>query len=122
MSFSPEKKRLAKYLALNTVMMVVLYFVLQKAGFPIHYVYVGLGAVLGLGYVIYNRGFVGKDATPEMLPDTMSYEEKMDFIEQSKQRMKKSQWVLTLLIPIIVALMLDMLYLFVWSQLEAMLL
>lgn len=122
MSLSPEKKRLAKYLALNTVMMVALYFLLQKIGFPIHYVYVGLGGVLGLYYVIYNRGFAGKDATPDMLPSTMTYEEKLDFIEKSKQRMRKSQWVLTLLLPIIVALMLDMLYLFLWPQLEQMLL
>ena len=122
MSLSPEKKRLAKYLALNTVMMVALYFLLQKIGFPIHYVYVGLGGVLGLYYVIYNRGFAGKDAIPDMLPSTMTYEEKLDFIEKSKQRMRKSQWVLTLLLPIIVALMLDMLYLFLWPQLEQMLL
>ena len=122
MSVSPEKKRLAKYLALNTVMMVVLYFLVQRIGFPIHYVYVGLGVILGLFYVIYNRGFAGKDATPDMLPDTMSYEEKLEFIEQSKQRMRKTQWVLTLLLPIIVALMLDMLYLFLWPQLEQMLL
>ena len=117
MSFSPEKKRLARYLALNTVMMVALYFVLQRAGFPIHYVYVGVGVVLGFGYVIYNRGFVAKNATPDMLPSTMSYEEKMEFIEQGKQRMKKSQWVLTLLLPIIVSLMLDMVYLFLWPML-----
>ena len=122
MSVSPEKKILAKYLALNTVMMVVLYFLVQRIGFPIHYVYVGLGVILGLFYVIYNRGFAGKDATPDMLPDTMSYEEKLEFIEQSKQRMRKTQWVLTLLLPIIVALMLDMLYLFLWPQLEQMLL
>ena len=122
MSLSPEKKRVARYLVLNTVMMVVLYFLLQKAGFPIHYVYIGLGAVLGIGYVIYTRGFVGKDITPEMLPDTMSAVEKTEFIEGCKARMKKSQWVLTLIIPVLVALMLDMAYLFVWPWLESVLL
>ncbi|MBQ9132299.1 MAG: hypothetical protein IJX62_07505 [Clostridia bacterium] len=118
---SPEKKRLAWHLLLNTVILTVLYFVLQRANIPVHYVYVGAGAVLGLFYVIYNRGFVGKNATPEMLPDTMTPEEKQSFIRESRERMQRTQWVLTLLIPVTVAVLLDFVYLFFFPYVEALL-
>ena len=121
MSLSREKKRLAAYLVINTVLLSVLYFVLQGGGFPAHYVYVAVGAVLGFAYVIYNRGFVGKNATPDMLPDTMTAEEKQAFIENGKERMKKSEWMLTLLLPVVVAVLLDFVYLFFYPYLEALL-
>lgn len=121
MSLSREKKRLAGYLMINTVLLSVLYFVLQHAGFPAHYVYIGVGIVLGFAYVIYNRGFSGKNVTPDMLPDTMTAEEKQTFIEDSKERMKKSEWMLTLLLPILVAVLLDFMYLFFYPYLEALL-
>jgi len=73
-------------------------------------IYLIVGAILGIVYVIYNRGFSAKGVTPEMLPDTMSYEEKLAFIENGKQRLKRSRWMLTLILPIIVTLCIDMIY------------
>lgn len=120
MSLKPEKARLARFLVINTVLVSVLYFVLQYVGFPAHYVYIAVGVVMGFAYVIYNRGFSGKGVTPEMLPNTMSASEKQAFIEDSKERMKKSEWMLTILLPVLVALALDVMYLFCFPYLEGL--
>ena len=50
-----------------------------------------LAAAAILTYVIYNRGFSRRGLTPEMLPDTMTEEEKTEFIEDGVRRLKKSR-------------------------------
>ena len=77
----------------------------------------GIAAVLVVIYALYNRGFVYRNVTPDMLPDTMSYEQKTAVLDEAKQRMDKSRWMLTLILPFLVAFMLDALYLFVLSDL-----
>jgi flagellar basal body-associated protein FliL len=100
-------------LVLNTVALMAIYFFLAQKEFPYtHYIYIGAGVLLGFGYLLYNRGFSGKGVTPDMLPDTMSIEEKNAFIEKSAARAQKSKWVLTVLFPIIITLAVDMIYLF----------
>ena len=54
-------------------------------------VYMVLAAAAILTYVIYNRGFSRRGLTPEMLPDTMTEEEKTEFIEDGVRRLKKSR-------------------------------
>ena len=44
-----------------------------------------------LAYVIYNRGFSRKGLTEDMLPDTMTQEEKTEFIEDGVRRIKRSR-------------------------------
>ena len=111
---TPERKQLMWRLIINCILLMTLYFVLAAAEFAYtHYIYIAAAAGLGIYYTIYNKGFSGKDVTPEMLPDTMSLAEKTAFIEDSKERMRKSRWVLTLLIPLILTLACDMLYLIV---------
>ncbi len=112
-----ETKKLAIFMLLNSVLFVVLYFVIASFGFPIQIVYLVLGTALGLWYVIYNRGFAGKGATPDMLPPEMSYEEKLAFLEDCKSRLHRSRWALTFIFPIILALSLDMMYLFLLPML-----
>lgn len=105
---------MARLLA-NCVAMLIIYFVVAirfQFGYIFH-IYVALGVVLGLSYVIYNKGFSAKDITPDMLPDTMSQAEKQAFIEDGKLRLRKSRWMLTLLLPIILTIACDMFYLFV---------
>lgn len=114
----PEAKKLLWHLVINTILLVVLYFLLIALKF--HYIsiiYLLIGGGLGMFYVIYNRGFSRKGVTPEMLPDTMSYEEKIVYIEDGKKRLKDTRWVLTLLIPIIVTLCLDVIYVFILPML-----
>ena len=98
----------------NTTVLMVLYFWLP-AKFNFFYlpmIYLGVGAALILYYVIYNRGFTAKNATPDMLPDTMTAEEKQAYLAEAKERLEKSKWVLTILIPIILVFAVDMIYLF----------
>lgn len=110
----PEKKALMWRLLLHCVIILAIYFILVALHFEyIFHIYVGVGAVLGLSFVIYNRGFAAKGITPEMLPDSMTLTEKQEYIEAAKLRLKKSRWMLTVLIPIILAIACDMFYLFV---------
>ncbi len=112
-----ENQKLMLYLLLNSAILITLYFVVSEVlKIPyILYVYLAAGVGLGFYYVIYNRGFVGKNTTPDMLPDTMSATEKQAFLDDCKQRMKKSRWVPVLLVPIILAVLADIIYLFYLS-------
>ena len=75
---------------------------------------VAFAAVL-LAYIIYNRGFVNKDVTEDMLPDSWSAEKKQAFVQAEKRRAEKSRWMLVLIIPFAVVFMAEALYLFVWD-------
>ncbi|MBR7151848.1 MAG: hypothetical protein IKD02_05885 [Clostridia bacterium] len=110
----PEKKRLALRLLLHTVILAVIYFLLAAKGVPMHLLYVGCGAILALVYVIYNRGLAWKNATEETLPDSMSLEEKRTLLRESRERLARSEWILTLVLPMILTLLLDYAYLFLW--------
>jgi hypothetical protein len=115
----PENKLLALFLLGNSILFSVVYFVLAKY-FPIYIVYLAVGAIMTLIFVIYNRGFVGKDLKPEHLPNTMSFEEKQKFIDDCATRLHRSRWMITVIFPIILAFCLDMMYLFLLPMLEGM--
>ena len=114
-----EAQRLMILLLINTAFSMILYFTIsEKLHFnAILFIYLGIGVVLGVGYLIYNRGFVGKNATPDMLPDTMTIEEKQHFLEDCKARLRNSRWVLVFLIPILITVMADVIYLFYLQEL-----
>lgn len=116
----PENKWLALLLVGNSILFSVAYFVLA-AYFPIYIVYLVAGAVMTFVFIIYNRGFVGKNLTPEQLPDTMSYEEKQKFIDDCTDRLHRSRWMITVIFPVILAFALDMMYLFLLPMLEGIL-
>ena len=115
----PENKLLALILLGNSILFSVAYFVLA-AYFPIYIVYLAAGVVMTLIFVIYNRGFVGRNLKPEQLPDTMSYEEKQKFIDDCTARLHRSRWMITVIFPIVLAFALDMMYLFLLPMLEGM--
>lgn len=73
-------------------------------------------AVLLVTYIAYNRGFVNKDVTAEMLPADWSEEKKQTFLQNEKLRVQKSRWMLTVIIPFIIVFMCEALYLFVWDS------
>lgn len=117
----PEKKKLALRLLLHTVILAVIYFLLANRGVPMHILYIGLGAILALIYIIYNRGLAWKNATEDMLPESMTHEEKQAFLKKNNDRLHASEWMLTVVFPIIVTLILDYAYLFFLPYLEGML-
>jgi len=75
--------------------------------------YMVLCTAFVFGYVIYNRGFSRKGITPDMLPDSMSEEEKTAFIEDGKQRLRRSRWMLIVILGFVVTFALDLAELFV---------
>ena len=115
-----EKQQLMRHLLLNSAILITLYFVISEMlKFPyIMFIYLAAGAALGLYYVIYNRGFVGKNATPDMLPNTMTLAEKQAFLQDAKDRLHRSRWVLTILIPIILTFFIEVILLFLLPQLK----
>lgn len=123
---SPEQLKLgARHLLItffNTVIAVAVYFYFDSIGFwQGFFIYAAIATVFVIVYVIYNRGFSREGVTPDMLPDTMSAVEKVEFLESRDRRKKKSKWMLTIIIPLIFTFMFDSLYLFVLPYLENLL-
>jgi hypothetical protein len=110
---SREGKKLMLLLILNTLLSLLVYFGCVELGFSaIFFVYVGLAAVLLVVYVAYNRGFVLKGATPEMLSDELTPVQKQVMLDSAAARLHDSRWMLTVIIPLVLTLLLDAVYLF----------
>ena len=109
---SRESAQLSVLLLVNSILFPVLYFTVANAGFDyILYVYTALAAILAFVFVIYNRGFSRKNVTPEMLPDTMSDEEKKEFIADGERRLSASRWMIAFLFPLVLTVALDIIIL-----------
>jgi len=78
----------------------------------VFWIYVGITTALALAYIIYNRGLSRRGVTIDMLPDTMSPSEKEEFIADAERRMKRSKWMLALLIPFVFTFLFDAVELF----------
>ena len=83
-------------------------------GYAVMIIYMASFTGLLVGYLIYNRAFIHKDVTADMLPDEWSAEKKQAFIDDNKNRQEKSRWMLYLLIPFIFVFLAEAMYLFVW--------
>ncbi len=105
----------------NSILFCVIYFWTASLGFPITFVYLILLLGVVLYYIIYNRGFAYKNATPEMLPDTLTLPEKEALLATYDRRLSSSRWALTVIFPIVLALALDIMYLYLLPLLEGIL-
>lgn len=81
--------------------------------FVVMLVYFALLLGFGLAYLIYNRFFYKKGLTCENLPDTMTYAEKEAFLADGERRLKRSKWMLLIIIPMLFTFLVDALDLFV---------
>ena len=132
---SPRAKGLAVSLVINTALLLFIYFgtmsldvVIFKAGvlapYPIfigQIVYYAYWIIFGgflIGYVAYNRAFSRKNITPDMLPDSWSEEKKNEYINDGKSRAEKSKWMLSVIIPLLVTIAADAIYLFTWPMIQ----
>ncbi|MBE6684308.1 MAG: hypothetical protein E7592_01495 [Ruminococcaceae bacterium] len=131
---SPEAKKRAILLAANVITFTVIYFAAVNLnvlvvhprvfGFPIFLAHVVMTlywialAVFLVVYVIYNRAFSRKGITIEMLPDTWTAEQKTEFVEDGQRRLESSKWMLSVIIPLLVPIMLDAIYLFTWPMIS----
>jgi hypothetical protein len=123
---TPEAKRQAYMLVINSLLLTVVYFSAMGINQPI----IGTAITVAywvtfagflLSYIIYNRAFSRKNITEEMLPDTMTAEEKEEYIADGKRRLEKSKWMLSVIIPLLVTIALDAIYLFTWPMVQTLL-
>ncbi len=84
-------------------------------GYIIMGVYFAAFAGILIAYLIYNRAFVNKDVTVDMLPMDWSEERKFAFVEDIRRRAEKSRWMVTLIIPFVTVFLVDSFYLFIWD-------
>lgn len=98
-----------------TVAAITVYrFLMNGPYFPIVLgIYLVLGTVSAIGYVMYNRGFSRRGVTEDMLPADWSDEKKKHFIEDGARRMKRSRWLLIVAFAILATLAVDMIELYV---------
>ena len=96
---------------------IMLYFAtMAENAFPsflVMLVYFALLLGFGLAYLIYNRFFYKKGLTHDNLPDTMTYEEKEEFLAEGNRRLKRSKWMLLIIIPLLFTFLVDAFELFV---------
>lgn len=123
---SPEEIKRARrrvfLLLVSTVLSLIGYFGCVALGFEaILFVYAGVAGVLILCYVIFNQGFVYRDATPQMLPDTLDDEQKRSILAGARKRAERSRWLLVIFVALIIPILLDALYLFFLQDLLAFL-
>lgn len=117
---SPKSRQLAISLAINSILLLFVYYGAMGLNIPIISIIVTWGYMLVFGgflvaYIAYNRAFTRKEITADMLPDDWSEQKKQDYINDGKIRMEKSRWMLSVIIPFLVTFMAEALYLFVWT-------
>ncbi|MBQ3508244.1 MAG: hypothetical protein IJA91_06825 [Clostridia bacterium] len=118
---SPEvKKRLWTTVALTFILLFIYYggIALGWAKAVMIAYFVAFAALIVI-YLAYNRAFVNKDVTVDMLPDEWSEEKKHAFVESNRLRAEKSRWMVMIIIPFVIVFMCEALYLFVWDGLLA---
>ena len=114
------KKRLWLTAGLTALLLFVYYGCIGLGwALPVMIVYSAAFAILIVSYLAYNRAFVNKDVTVDMLPAEWSEEKKQAFVEGNRIRAEKSRWMVTLMIPFVVVFMCEAFYLFVWDGLLA---
>ena len=119
-SFRKNKKYLLP-LILNTILFFGVYSVLVRISeltmMIALWTYFALTIVFSFAYIIYNRGFSRMNVTPEMLPASMSIEEKNAFIEDGKMRLERSKWMLLIIFPLLMTFILDVIGIFLLEPL-----
>ena len=79
--------------------------------------YMAIETVFIIVYVLYNRGFSRRGVTTEMLPETWSEEKKEEFISNGARRMRRSRWMLVVIIAFLITFAIDIIELVVMPTL-----
>ncbi len=111
-------KNLLWHLVITVVLSLVLlafyYFSLNFSFFPfVMWGYMIALAALALAYIIYNRGMSRKGITEDMLPDEWDADKKREYIENGNNRLKRSKWMLILMIAFVITFAAEAITLFV---------
>jgi hypothetical protein len=95
--------RLLSTLALSLVLLGFYYYSLSFSFFPfVMFGYMIAETAFIIVYLFYNRGFSRKGITEDMLPDEWDADKKREYIQDGKDRLKKSQWMLVIIISFLV--------------------
>ena len=97
------------------------YFVMARNINWIFWLYYGALAAVALGYILYNRGFSRRGLTLSDLPSDWPHEKKESFLRDRDERLARSKWMLTLLVPLCITVMFDVIYLFYGEMIERVL-
>lgn len=119
---SKSAKTKAISLVLGSLLSLIIYYGIGATNIPALQMGVMVAYIVAFGgllaaYIIYNRAFTRKNITEDMLPDHWSAKEKQSYIQDGEERMKKSQWMLMIIIPLLVTFAAEAMYLFVWTGL-----
>ena len=118
--FAKNKKYILPLIVNTLISLTVYWYLMEKSYFMVVlWVYFALTIGVTAAYIIYNRGFSRRNVTPEMLPDTMTLEEKTEFIADGERRLEKSKWLITVIFPLTMTFCLDVFYIFVVEPLLA---
>ena len=105
--------RLLAIIAVTSVVFCIYRFFINYYFFDkVLIIYMLLATVCIFTYVIYNRGFSRRGVTAEMLPSTMTDEEKAEFIEDAERRLRRSRPLLMLIIAFAFTFVVDILELY----------
>ena len=111
-----NRRDLGKLLLLVLVVAVIFGFYRVSLGFGffkvVLWVYLAALPAFIIAYYIYNKGMSVKGVTEDMLPDEWSDEEKTKFIEDGKQRLRKSSWMLMIIVGLLLTFSVDLIELF----------
>lgn len=66
-----------------------------------------------LAYLIYNRFLYRKGLTAEDLPDTMTPAQKEAFLEDGRARLRRSKWMMLIILPLVLTFLFDCVDLFI---------
>lgn len=115
---NPRAKRDAAIILILTVALAVIYYGSMTFDFGIYvmWAYMIIFAALLITFLAYNRGFVNKNVTEDMLPPDWSEEKKADFLSKTAAREAKSRWMLILIIPFALVFIIEAIYLFLWTD------
>ena len=105
--------RLVGTLLLSLALLAFYYFSLNFTFFPfVMWGYMIALAVVSLAYVIYNRGMSRKGVSEDMLPDEWDADRKREYVEDGKNRLGRSRWMLSFIIAFVVTFATEAILLF----------
>ena len=121
-----ENRRNLILLAVNTLLCFVLYRTLlfyadltdkTFGAFLVMVLYTALLLGFTLAYLIYNRFLWRKGLTAEQLPADWSAERKCAFLADGERRLRRSKWMMLIIIPLLFTFLMDTLELFILEPL-----
>ena len=115
----PRCKRKVFFMLFTSAMSVIMFAVYRFSLFldfffsQIMWTYIIAVAMLILACIFYNRGFLHKGITPEMLPIDWDEKKKQEFIRDAEKRIRRSAWMFSMIVALLATFFFEAFELFV---------